>query len=262
MTPQSSRRDPSDPNPQGAISYSSVAGVLLCLIFMFLAPVVMRQPVGGRGAARAAGRAAAVVGAANAFCGVAVKAPMPSLQCDAPAVQFRALRQAVAAGAGFDFLATCGDLLRDTNFKSSKPGVADDSKHKAGRAFDYNQGDHRLLVVREPAGGRAYWRTYLLCERQDGSCGVRLDLETENAGRVSAYVFDFTAAAEGLGWERVPAQHGWERSPTKREFWHYEMKDAVETAGADDTPAEAKPSAFTAPFRYLADIISPREAGP
>ena len=258
MPLQSLRRDTPDPNPQWAISYSSVAGAVICLISMALALVVLRQPEGG--AARAADRAE--VEAANAFCGVAVKAPMPFLQCDAPAVQFRALRQAVAAGAGFDFLATCGDLLREKNFKSSKPGVADDSKHKAGRAFDYNQDDNRVLVVREPAGGRLYWRTYLLCERQDGTCGARLDLETENAGRVSAYVFDFTAAAENLGWGRVPAQDGWERSPTKKEFWHYEMKDAAEKAGTDAAaPPQERRSAFTAPFRYLAEIISPRKAG-
>lgn len=255
------RRDTTNPGVRGEISYSSVAGVVLCLISMALAPVMLRQPEGGRGAARAAGRAA--VGAANAFCGVAVKAPMPFLQCDAPAVQFQALRQAVAAGAGFDFLATCGDLLRDKNAKSSKPGVAEDSKHKTGQAFDYNQEDGRLLVVREPAGDRIYWRTYLLCARQDGGCGARLDLETENAGRVSAYVFDFTAAAAGLGWERVPAQDGWERSPTKKEFWHYEIKDLAEAAGGDGASArpEEQGSAFTAPFRYLADIISPRKAG-
>ena len=258
MTRQNVRRDTSDPDSQGEISYSSVAGVVVCLISLSVAPVMLRPADAGRDANPTALRAEA----SDIFCHVAAEAPMPFLRCDAPAKQFQRLRQAVAAGAGFDFLATCGDMLRDKNAKSSKPGVAVNSRHKTGQAFDYNQEDDRMLVVREPAGDRAFWRTFLLCAKQDGSCGARLDLETENAGRVSAYVFDFTAAAEGLGWGRVPAQDGWERIPTKKEFWHYEMKDSAETAGRDDTPPEAKRSAYTAPFRYLADIISPRRAAP
>ena len=250
-----------DRGPREATSYATVAGIVVCFISISLAPALMKPPDRGREANSAAGQGEE---AENPFCRVGVKAPLPFLRCDAPAEQFQRLRQTVSAGAGFDFLATCGDLLRGKNARSSKPGVAQNSKHKTGQAFDYNQEDGNVLIVREPEGGRTYWRTYLLCAKQDGGCGAKLDLETDNAGRVSAYVFDFTAAAESLGWGRIPAQEGWERSPTKKEFWHYELREGAETGGGDDGRPRRKKklSPFVAPFRYLADLISPRKPEP
>lgn len=163
----------------------------------------------------------------DVFCRVGVDAPMPYLRCGTPAHRFEELRQKIFAVAGFDFLATCGDMKRHEKATSSKPGVAYHSRHKSGLAFDYNQEDGRLLLVREDVGGLTYWRTYLRCEKQDGTCGVRADLDTDNAGRVSAFVIDFTAAAAGLGWKRIPAQEGWENIQTKKEFWHYETDEDV-----------------------------------
>jgi len=159
------------------------------------------------------------------LCYVDVDAPSPYLRCGTPAKHFRALRQVVIDGAGFDFLAKCGDMMRPKNAKSSKIGVAFRSRHKSGEAFDYNQEDYRALLVREYKAGHVYWRTYLRCEKQDGSLGVKADLYTDNTGFVSAYVFDFTAAAEGLGWERIPAQRRWMYQPSKKEFWHYQMRE-------------------------------------
>jgi len=164
----------------------------------------------------------------DVFCHVGVDAPMPYLRCGDPAHQFEELRRKIITDAGFDFLATCGDMKRHEKAKSSKPGVAYNSRHKSGQAFDYNQRDSRLLLVRENIADLTYWRTYLRCEKQDGTCGVRADLDTDNAGRVSAFVFDFTAAAEGLGWWRIPAQKGWEYRQTKKEFWHYEIAEDVD----------------------------------
>jgi hypothetical protein len=195
------------------------------------------------------------------FCRVDVVAPSPYLQCGAPARRFAELRQETFAKVGFDFLATCGDMKRDKKARSSKPGVANNSRHKSGQAFDYNQEDGRLLLVREDIGGRTYWRTYLRCEKQDGTCGVRADLETENAGGVSAFVFDFTAAAESLGWRRIPAQSGWKNSHTKKEFWHYQMTeyaaiDKRESVGKTEPDGESnkQTSPITAPFRLLAAL--------
>jgi hypothetical protein len=142
-------------------------------------------------------------------------------------MQFKALRHLVIAGAGFDFLARCGDMLRAKTFESSKPGVIYLSRHKSGDAFDYNQEDSRVLIVREQKRGLIYWRTYLICNKQDGTQGVRAELNTDNVGKVSAFVFDFTAAAEGLGWERIPAREGWRQYPSKKEYWHYEMPEGL-----------------------------------
>lgn len=241
--------------PHESTCYGTVACIVVCFICLSVAPALIKPSAGERHASpERQGEEDA-----SLLCRVEVKAPMPYLRCDTAASQFQRLRHAVVAGAGYDFLATCGDLMRARTARSSKPGVAQNSKHKSGEAFDYNQEDGRVLVVREPVGGRTYWRTYLLCEKQDGGCGTKLDLETENAGRVSAYLFDFTAAAESLGWERIPAQDGWERAATKKEFWHYELKESAETAAGEGAGQEKRPSLLAAPFLYLADLISPRK---
>ena len=151
-----------------------------------------------------------------------VVAPLPFLQKDA-AEKFNALRDAVKKGAGFDFLARCGDMFRGSNAKALNAGTIFNSRHKDGEAFDYNQEDPRLLLVREYGLKGLRWRTYLLCEPQDGTLCTKTDLYTDNAGFVSAYVFDFTAAAEQFGWERIHAQPGWAEEPTKKEFWHYQL---------------------------------------
>jgi hypothetical protein len=157
------------------------------------------------------------------FLPLDVVAPLPFLRSDA-AEGFNALRDAVNKGAGFDFLARCGDMLRVGNAKALKLGAAFNSRHKKGEAFDYNQEDPRVLLVREYGSKGLKWRTYLLCRKQDGSLCTKADLYTDNAGFVSAYVFDFTAAAEQFGWERIHAQPGWTREPTKKEFWHYQLR--------------------------------------
>src|SRR5215203_2511985 len=197
----------------------------------------------------------------DGFCRVAVDAPDPSLRCGSPVKLFEKLRQNIIATAGFDFLARCGDMKRNENAKFSKRGVANDSKHKIGLAFDYNQEDDRVLIVREGTAGLTYWRTYLRCERQDGTCGVKADIDTDNAGRVSAYVFDFTAAAESVGWERIPAQQGWEYSWKKKEFWHYQLKGSflggAEAATAADQSYDQKEwtSAVAIPLQSLKRIF-------
>jgi hypothetical protein len=157
------------------------------------------------------------------FLQVHVVAPMPFLT-SAAAQSFGRLREAVISGAGFDFLARVGDMFRVGGAKPTKLGAAFNSRHKKGEAFDYNQEDPRVLLVREFGEKGLQWRTYLLCQSQDGSLGMKAKLYTDNVGWVSAYVFDFTAAAEQFGWERISAQPGWSKGPTKKEFWHYQLR--------------------------------------
>ncbi|HKY44414.1 MAG TPA: hypothetical protein VJM50_15105 [Pyrinomonadaceae bacterium] len=157
------------------------------------------------------------------FLSLDVDTPLPFLRQDA-AESFNALRDAVNKGAGFDFLARCGDMFRMSNAKALKLGVTFNSRHKLGEAFDYNQEDPRVLLVREYGSKGLKWRTYLRCEKQDGSLCTKRALYTDNAGFVSAYVFDFTAAAEQFGWERIHAHPGWTSEPTKKEFWHYQLR--------------------------------------
>jgi hypothetical protein len=159
----------------------------------------------------------------ESFLAMDVITPLPFLRKDA-AESFNELRAAVLEGAGFDFLARCGDMFRMGDAKPLKPGTTFNSRHKDGDAFDYNQEDSRVLLVREYFLQGLKWRTFLLCEKQDGTLCTKRQLNTDNAGFVSAYVFDFTAAAKQFGWERIHAQSGWATEPTKKEFWHYEIR--------------------------------------
>lgn len=161
----------------------------------------------------------------DSFLSLDVVVPLPFLRKDA-AERFNVLRAAVLDGAGFDFLARCGDMFRMGNTRTLKLGAALNSRHKKGEAFDYNQEDPRVLLVREYGLKGLKWRTYLLCQRQDGTLCTKKELYTDNAGFVAAYVFDFTAAAEEFGWERIHAQPGWTNTPAKKEFWHYQLRRA------------------------------------
>ena len=154
---------------------------------------------------------------------------MPFLRKGSPAKVFSTLRQKVIREAGFDFLSIFGDMMRPRNLKSNKPGVADRSRHKCGDAFDYNQGDTRLALVREPRNGRMYWRTYLLCAQQDGSQGEPLVISNKESNVPPSpkprFFYDFTSSAEALGWHRIRAQIGFEKFSTKKEFWHYQLTE-------------------------------------
>jgi TolB protein len=143
------------------------------------------------------------------------------------APHFNKLREIVREGSGRDFLAKCGDILRDYHFTSHKDGVADHSWHKTGRAFDYDQTSPYLVLVSEPKQGKQYFRTYLVCKDQSGKQGVKKSLRDIRGSSSSAYVFDFTAAAESVGFRRIPAWTGWQTHYNRREFWHYEMREGL-----------------------------------
>ena len=205
----------------------AACSILFILVLVLINPGAAHSPgIAQRETHASAGvlRAAESKVPESVLCYENVDATLPYLRCGTPAKHFQALRQVVVDGAGFDFLAKCGDMMRPRNAISSKMGVAFRSMHKSGEAFDYNKEDPRVLLVREYKAGQLYWRTYLRCDKQDGTLGVEARLHTDNVGFVSAYVFDFTAAAESLGWERISAQPGWTDEPSNKEFWHYQMR--------------------------------------
>ncbi len=156
---------------------------------------------------------------------VKTKTPNPAMAKMRPeaARRFNKLREQVYIESGVDFLAVCGDVLRPANFMSKKDGVAMRSWHKTARAFDYDQNSNALVLVSEIHGGRQYFRTYLKCARQDGSFGVKRKVKDMRGYTVEAYLYDFTAAAEAIGFERIPAWNGWQREYNYREFWHYQF---------------------------------------
>ncbi|HEY0376187.1 MAG TPA: peptidoglycan-binding domain-containing protein [Pyrinomonadaceae bacterium] len=164
---------------------------------------------------------------------------LPFLRKGVPFETFTALRSKVIKEAGFDFLSKFGDIMRPRGVKATGPGVATNSRHKCGDAFDYNQGEDRLRRVKEPRNGRMYWRTYLKCVKQDGSQGEPMIISNERAlppapGLKPEFVYDFTSAAEALGWHRIRAQVGFEKKgmAKKKEFWHYQNTEGYSFAEA------------------------------
>lgn len=161
---------------------------------------------------------------------MAVQAPIPYLRAGAPADGFRKLRRAVQEGAGFDFLAKVADMMRAKDFRSSKVGVADRSRHKCGDAFDYDQTSTSIVVVSEPQGIQQFFRTWLRCAKQDGSLGIKVTLRDIRGHTVTGWYFDFTACAERLQWRRIPAWKGWSlhgNGYNKMEFWHYQLTEGL-----------------------------------
>jgi hypothetical protein len=157
---------------------------------------------------------------------ISAATPTPKLHRTAAAA-FEKLRVEVRDGSGIDFLAKLGDALRPANFISDKDGVANRSWHKTGRAFDYDQTSKALVIVSEIKGGRQYFRTFLICAKQDGSQGHRRTVRDYRGGSVSGWLFDFTAEAEKLGFKRIPAWSGWQRNYNRREFWHYQLDEGL-----------------------------------
>lgn len=150
-----------------------------------------------------------------------IEVGLPYLRTGRPAERFTALRQKIINTAGFDFLSIFGDMMRPRGLVTHEPGVSNSSRHKCGDAFDYNQGDPRLVVIKEPRDGVTYFRTYLKCEKQDGTQG---ELMAPNGGGPKFYI-DFTSIAEAFGWHRIRAQKGWPNVWKKREFWHYQLTE-------------------------------------
>lgn len=162
---------------------------------------------------------------------ISAKAPSPLMNSSAAAA-FEMLRAKVRDGCGFDFLARLGDVHRPANFRTTKDGVANRSWHKTGRAFDYDQTCKQLVIVTEPRAGKTYFRTWLICAKQDGTQGEKKLLRDYRGGSFSGWAFDFTKAAESFGFERIPAWTGWQRNYNRREFWHYQKTDGLSWTAA------------------------------
>lgn len=145
---------------------------------------------------------------------------------------FNALRQSVLSLSGVDFLAKCGDVLRPAGFQSAKPGVANRSWHKTGRAFDYDQENAALMIQAETANGQQFFRTFLKCSPQDGSLGESRRVVDIRGYAQTAYFVDFTFAAAAMGFHRIPAWKGWSRNYNLREFWHYQRDEGLTWAAA------------------------------
>ena len=155
-----------------------------------------------------------------------VKAPNPKLN---PKVVpfFNAMRKETFESSGIDFWSVVGDMFREASLRSNKDGVAFRSNHKAARAIDYDQNNKALVIVSELLNGKQYFRTYLICAKQDGTLGELKTLKDYRGHSVTKYVSDVTRIAEKHGFKRIPAWSGWQKNYNRREFWHYEKMDGL-----------------------------------
>lgn len=161
---------------------------------------------------------------------------------------FRALRQRVIDETGYDYLNIFGDMWRGIG-AYARPGQSERSWHKAGRAFDINQGPYGpgqdVVYILENRGGRVFWRVYFRTARQDGTQGEPLRLApwnwssqpgpdgiTPTGGAPSTlippgYWLDFTALAAEYGWRSVGALRRWRTYYPDTDWWHFQKTDGL-----------------------------------
>lgn len=165
---------------------------------------------------------------------------------------YQTLRARVRDEVGYDFLGEVSETQRPINLASSDSDYL--SWHKSGRAVDtlwdlgYSGGHTWLHIVREDRYGDVYWRVYLRCEVQDGSCGMPLtdapwDFSYQarwvdapgSGGRplgfISGYYVDFTQLANDAGWVRISSyeseEFDWRETKIALEYWHYQQSDGL-----------------------------------
>jgi TolB protein len=153
---------------------------------------------------------------------------------------FVALRQAVIAASGHDFLARLSEATRPVGYNSDTSSYA--SWHKSGRAFDtlfdYRAGGQQVLYIApEWQSGRLFWRLFLRAARQDGSQGAPLTqpvFDTRARTLLTpprGYFVDFTGLAAQFGWRRIAAQErddfNWRSELLALEYWHFERREGL-----------------------------------
>lgn len=156
-----------------------------------------------------------------------IEAPEPYLS-DAVNDNFNSLRSALEYELGWDFL---GILENGSIALPDEPQAQKDEDWLyTGRAIAVNLAPldaEWMTTNREDYNGRTYWRLWLKCREQNGTCGTPIktpvwdfsaryngDNEAfENGGQYSSppagYWLDFTAYALRYGWERLPADSNW-----------------------------------------------------
>jgi TolB protein len=153
---------------------------------------------------------------------------------------FVALRQAVIAASGHDFLARLSEASRPVGYSNDTSSYT--SWHKSGRAFDtlfdYRAGGQQVLYIApEWQSGRLFWRLFLRAARQDGRQGAPLTqpvFDTHARALLApprGYFVDFTGLAAQFGWRRIAAQErddfNWRSELLALEYWHFERRDGL-----------------------------------
>jgi TolB protein len=156
-----------------------------------------------------------------------LKAPEAYL-ADSVAYTFTAMREELENELGWDFLGILQNAIV-TLPANSQVNIQGKWLY-TGRAISVNLDPIDagwMQVSREDYTGRTYWRVWLKCMTQDGTCGAPLkepvwDFNARSNGDLAGYEnggdtgampegfwFDFTAFALRYGWERIPADSNW-----------------------------------------------------
>ncbi len=192
-----------------------------------------------------------------------VQVPYPWLS-DAADEAFAALRQVLAAKAGWDVLGTLENAYVPLT-APLPPGLGQDWLY-TGRAFALPVAPLHagwMVVVREDIAPYTYWRVFVRAKAQDGSQGEPLhalpwDFDARNGGDITAfeqggayaaavppgYWVDVTALAQALGWERLPALPNWRAYIPAARFNEFALRQGLtwEEAMRQIFPAQAIPT--------------------
>lgn len=180
---------------------------------------------------------------------------------------FTALRAQTGKTLGWDFLAGLDDATLPLS-SAPQPGIAENWLF-TGRAIAVNsvplQADW-MTVSREDFNGKTYWRVWVKCLKQDGSCGepqhssswdftarYSSDLQAyEDGGKIngipSGYWVDFTSLALQFNWERLPAGMNWRSYFPGTLFNQFVLRQGFtwDQAMLQVYPAEALPTSTSA----------------
>jgi TolB protein len=178
---------------------------------------------------------------AEGFSGLGdVRSGGQAMLAEAVYPSFVALRQAVIAASGHDFLARLSEATRPVGYSNDTSSYT--SWHKSGRAFDtlfdYRAGGQQVLYIApEWQSGRLFWRLFLRAGRQDGTQGAPITQPVfDTRARTllpppRGYFVDFTGLAAQHGWRRIAAQErddfNWRSQLLALEYWHFERRDGL-----------------------------------
>lgn len=156
-----------------------------------------------------------------------VTAPQAKLS-DAVDDSFIAMRALVNQKVGWDLLATLDNAVIPPT-SAPMPGIPTNWLY-TGRAIALNLAPYEagwMVVNRNEFAGNIFWRVWIKCKAQDGTCGEPLmapiwDFNSRSSGDVLAYEnggvsklapagywVDFTDLANRFGWQRLPALNNW-----------------------------------------------------
>jgi TolB protein len=141
---------------------------------------------------------------------------------------FERLRAALGSELGWDYLDTLENAAVSLT-SLPQAGITENWLY-TGRAIGVNEVPMEMgwmAVSREDYLGQTYWRVWLKCYLQDGTCGSPMRSQIwdfsarysddrtalENGGKTNGilegYWVDFTEFASRYGWQRLPANTNW-----------------------------------------------------